>query len=391
MLSLDDARRLLAESLHLLPAEHVELARAHGRFLRAPVATPEDLPPFDRSAFDGYALLSRREAAVYAVAYEVAAGGVPNGPLAAAECARIFTGAPLPPGADAVAMQEHCERTEEGVRIPALRSGEGVRRQGEDARAGSVLVPPGARLGAVELSLLAQVGHTRPLVAPRPRVFHVRTGAEIVPPEAEPGAGQIRDSNSTLLAALIADAGAELKCRATCGDELESLVAACGEGDDWDLLLISGGASVGDYDFGRAALVELGFSVRFAGLNLRPGKPLIFATRGRQVAFVIPGNPLSHLVCWHVIIRAALDFLMHGMSRMELQEVVVQGEALKGNPRETWWPARVSISGGKAQAEPLRWQSSGDMTGVAGINALLRVPANAAVISPGDLVEALLL
>lgn len=388
MLSLDDARQLIAGILHLLPAEHVALAEAQGRVLRSPVTTEQDLPPFDRSTFDGYALRCQTEPAVLRMVGSVAAGQMPSAPVGAGECARIFTGAPLPPGANAVAMQEVCTRNEDHVQIPAIAAGDGVRQRGEDARAGSVLVPAGATLGPVELSLLAQLGVTRPLVSPKPRVFHVRTGDEIVSPDIEPGPGQIRDSNSSLIAGLVAEAGGILAGHAVAEDRLEALVEACSQAEDCDVLLVSGGASVGDFDFGKQALAELGYSQRFTSLNLRPGKPLVFATRGRQSAFVIPGNPLSHFVCWHVVIRAALDLLVTGMAALPLVEMRLGGETkVKGNPRETWWPARVEIRRGEAIAVPAKWQSSGDMTALAGIDLLLRIPSASPGIAPGALVS----
>jgi molybdopterin molybdotransferase len=388
MLSTDEARRIIAESLHLLPAERAGLREAQGRHLRASLVAEEDMPPFDRSAFDGYAISARPERARLRLVETVAAGHMPQATLGPDECARIFTGAPLPPGADAVAMQEACAVDGVTVEVPALRAGEGVRRRGEDARAGAVLVAAGARLGPVELSLLAQLGQVHPLVAPRPRIFHVRTGDEIVPPETDPGPGQIRDSNSTLIAALIAEAGGEVIGHATAADRLDALVEACGQGGDADLLLISGGASVGDYDFGKTALAELGFSVRFAGLNLRPGKPLIFATRGRQAAFVIPGNPLSHFVCWHVVIRAALDVWISGVAGLLLVEMELGGR-VPGNARETWWPAQIGHIAGRAVAKPLQWKSSGDMTGIAGARGLIQVPAGSEGLGPGHAVAVL--
>jgi molybdopterin molybdotransferase len=390
MLSIDEARLLIAESLRMLPPERVALGHALGRLLRFPVVAGNDLPPFDRSAFDGYAFRGGGTPASLRLTGSVAAGQVPGKALGDGECARIFTGAPLPEGADTVAMQEACAVEGPTIGLPALPPGDGVRKRGEDARAGAVLIPAGIRLGAVELSLMAQLGHTRPLVATRPRVFHVRTGDEIVPPEAEPGAGQIRDSNSTLLAGLIAEAGAELCGQVAVPDSLAALAEACARGEDADLLLISGGASVGDYDFGRAALEELGYSIRFAGLNLRPGKPLIFATRGRSAAFVIPGNPLSHFICWHVVMSAALQLLKSGVSELATVQFRLGGaKALRGNARETWWPARTVFREGSALAEPLKWQSSGDMTALAGVDALVRIPSGSGAIEPGALVDVL--
>ena len=152
------------------------------------------------------------------------------------------------------------------------------------------------------------------------------------------------------------------------------------------MLLLSGGASVGDHDFGARTLRELGFSIHFHQLNLRPGKPLIFATRGRHLAFVIPGNPLSHVVCWHLVIRTALDMLATGASEFGLVEATLGGTAiLKGNPRETWWPARISWEPDGVRFFPLKWQSSGDLTGIIGLDALIRVPAGSAAVQPGEM------
>ena len=390
MHTLEAARALIASACRALPPERVPLADALGRMLRESVAATEDFPAFDRSAFDGYALRSANVMGKLRVVSESAAGSSSDRALGLGECARIFTGAALPAGADAVAMQENCRRDGDSVEIPAIAQWEGVRRRGEDAAAGTVLLHRGTQLGAVESSLLAQVGHTQPLVGTAPRIFHVVTGSELVPPDQTPGDGEIRDSNSTLIAGLIAASGGRLIAAQRAGDDLPKLLAVLGSQPDfdWDILLISGGASVGDYDFGARALRELGFSIHFTQLNLRPGKPLIFATRGRQLAFVIPGNPLSHFVCWHVAIRAALEMLLTGETELPLFTLTTTA-LLPGNPRETWWPARLAIADGKATATPLKWRSSGDMTGISGVDLLLRIPSGSTGIPAGGLVDAL--
>ncbi len=396
MLTLDEARALIAQRIHVLPPERGPLAQAHGRTLRESVAVSEDIPAFDRSAFDGYALRSADAPSRLRVVAEMAAGVRAGEPLGVGECARIFTGAQLPPGADAVAMQEHVVRDGDYAAIAEIPRGHGVRWRGEDARAGQILLERGQRLGAVECSLLSMLGHTQPLVAPTVRIHHVVTGVELVPPDVTPGPGQIRESNSALLASLAATAGASFHTTGAtgAGDDLVSLLGMIQSvpEDSWHMLLLSGGASVGDYDFGRRALEELGFSIHFTALDLRPGKPLIFATRGRQLAFVVPGNPLSHFVCWHVVIRAALDLLVKAESELALVHLPLAGaEPLPGNPRETWWPARIVWREGRAFAEPLKWQSSGDITGLVGVGALLRIPAKSEPIKPGALVFAHLL
>ncbi len=390
MPSLDEARALIASRVHSLTPERVPLEFAQGRTLRESIAAPEDVPAFHRSAFDGYALRAVDVPGRLRLIGEIAAGAVSTTPLAAGECARIFTGAELPPGADTVAMQEDCKVDGEWVEIPAIQKSHGVRHRGEDARAGDVLMSRGEPLGPIGLSLLAQMGITHPLVSPRLRALHIVTGSELVPPGATPGPGQIRDSNSTLIAALAVQAGCDLLAQRRAGDELAALVAAAGQTQGWEMLLISGGASVGDYDFGRAALEEMGFSIHFRALNLRPGKPLIFATRGRQFAFVLPGNPLSHFVCWHVAVRAAIEVAVRGDTAWDFAEMKLGGnEPLPGHARETWWPGRIATENGTAFVHPLRWQSSGDLTRLAGVNALVRVPSGSQGIAPGDIVQVL--
>lgn len=392
MISLEAARALIANATHVLPPERIPLPQVLGRTLRESVAAAEDFPAFDRSAFDGYAVRSADVPEKLRVVAEVFAGAG-SAQIGSGECARIFTGAQLPAGADAVIMQEDCRR--EGDTVSQLSTlnaqltqWQGVRRRGEDAAAGTTLLNRGTRLGAVEVSLLAQLGHVLPLVGSVPRIFHITTGSELVPPDETPGPGKIRDSNSTLIASLAAEFGARVISQARVTDDLDLLLATIGSVPhiDWDLLLISGGASVGDYDFGARALVALGFSIHFSQINLRPGKPLIFATRGRQLAFVIPGNPLSHLVCWHVAIRAALEILIAGETVLPLFPVIAAA-LVPGNPRETWWPARLSIVDGKAVALPLKWRSSGDMSAMSGADLLLRIPTEG--VSAGGVVEAL--
>lgn len=391
MLSITEARALIAQTAHVLPPLRVPLAQAHGRTLRESLTADEDIPAFDRSAMDGYAIRGDDPATEFRVVCEIPAGTVPTRSLGPGECARIFTGSAIPDGATQVIVQEVAQRSGDTVTFSQRGKGNNIRLRGEDAREGSVLIERGAVLGPVELSLCAQLGKSAPLVAPRPRILHIATGSELVAPDEIPAAGKIRDSNSALVAALAAEAGAEIAYQFRIGDDAAQLAIAISGTDieGWDMLLLSGGASVGDHDFGARTLRELGFSLHFTQLNLRPGKPLTFGTRGRHLAFVIPGNPLSHLVCWHLVILAALDMLAIGATEFALVEAPLAGSvALKGNPRETWWPARIAWADGGAKFAPLKWQSSGDLTGIIGLDALIRVPAGITAVQPGEAISA---
>lgn len=393
MLTISEARALIAEQVHILAPERVPLAAARGRVLREALVAAEDIPAFDRSAMDGYAVHGEGTGPFRIVA-EIPAGVVSERTIATGECARVFTGSAIPAGATHVVIQELAQRDGGSVSFSKRDAATNIRRRGEDAREASVLVERGIRLGATELSLFAQLGNVNPLVSQRPRILHVATGSEIVQPDATPQPGQIRDSNSTLVAALAAESGAEIISQHRTGDDFTALLAAvkAAPAESWDVLLLSGGASVGDHDLGLKALLELGFTAHFQQLNLRPGKPLIFATRARQIAFVIPGNPLSHVVCWHIAIRAALDMLTTGCAEFGLATAALGGTApLRGHARETWWPARLSWESDAPVFLPLKWQSSGDLTGLVGFDALIRVPSDSPQIQPGEKVSARLI
>ena len=392
MISLDEARALIAERLQPLPPVRLRLSAAHGRVLRETIIAPHDFPPFDRSAMDGYAVAIDDRSERFRIVAEVQAGSAPERSIEAGECARVFTGAQIPRGASQVIMQEDVERAGEWM-IPRTRDRTAhVRLRGEDARAGTPLLHAGHRLGACDVSLLAHLGAVEPLVSRAPRVLHVVTGRELVPPERQPAAGQIRDTNSSLIAALLAESGAELVQQTRCGDDLAETLEAIRTIPEsaWDVLLISGGASVGEYDFGARALRELGFAMHFDRINLRPGKPLIFATRGPQAAFVIPGNPVSHFVTYHVAIHSALEVLEGIKPAWELARFVLDEPlANETGARETWWPARVSVRDGNLCAQPLAWQSSGDLCGLAGANGLLRIPPGQGPRMAGETIEGL--
>ena len=393
MISLAEARSIIAAAVPPLDAERVPLPAAHGRVLREDAAADADLPAFDRSAMDGYAVGADDDSARFRVVAEVQPGAAPSVEIRRGECARIFTGAQIPRGAGRVLLQEDCERAAEWMTPRRRDARTWIRRRGEDARHGEVLLRAGARLRAGEVSLLAQIGAVRPCVSPPVRVLHFATGNELVDPGATPGPGQIRDSNSTLVAALLAESGARLAGQARCGDALETLASAIeNAGAEWDALLLSGGASVGDYDFGARALEALGFEIHFRQINLRPGKPLVFATRGRQVAFVIPGNPVSHFVTYHVAIRLALECLEAAPPSWPLALAELADDLpAKPDARETFWPAHASASDGVLRVRPLAWQSSGDLRGLLSANALLPVAPGTEPMKAGGQLPVLLL
>lgn len=393
MISLAEARALIAGTISPLPPQSAALEREFARVLREDIRAGEDIPAFDRSAMDGYAVALDDDSKQFRIIGEIQPGAVPTFKINRGECARIFTGAPIPAGASQVIMQEHV-RAETGFITPLQRNrSTNIRRRGEDARQGDLLLKAGTRLGAGELALLASLGVTQPKVSPPVRVAHFATGNELIEPSQNPEAGQIRDSNSTLVAALVHQFGGEVSRQERVADDFNLLLEKVRADDDnFDLLLVSGGASVGDYDFGRKLLGALGFQIYFEKINLRPGKPLVFATRENQAAFILPGNPVSHFVTLHVAVRLALEKFSAANVSWPLAKIrLAENFDCRPGARETFWPARVEIKNGELVVRALHWQSSGDVTGLTGANALLQLVGGAESPTAGDAVSVLLL
>lgn len=391
MISVDAALHAVLAHARSLDAVALPLVQALGRTLRSDARGDLDSPPFDASAMDGYAARRADLAQPLRIVGESTAGRGFPGAIGPGECVRILTGAPVPPGADCIVKQEDTGRDGDNVRIthnaatPAF-----IRLRGENRRAGALVVPAGTRLGPPELAALAASGIARPEVSRAPRCVHVVTGDELVAPDRPPVGAQIRDSNSTLVAALLAQHGAELAAHLTVRDDLAAAQAALGALPPHDVLLISGGASVGDRDIARPLLTALGYQPHFHGVNLRPGKPLLFATRGASLAFALPGNPVSHWVVFHLFVAPLLRFLETGVRNAPARltgRLADHAPLPPPDARHTYWPARAVIVDGRHELTPLPLASSGDSCGLVGANALLPLPPGGSSFIPGQAVE----
>jgi len=389
MIQVEEARRLILERAFPLAAERAALSDALGRVLRTAATADRDSPAFDASAMDGYAARRADLGQPLRVIGEAPAGAAFTGTVGPGECVRIFTGAPIPAGADCVIRQEDTAREGTNVRITNIGAlPDFIRRRGENRRAGDVVVPAGTRLGPAELAALAASGVTQPEVTRAPRGVHLVTGNELVAPGQTPGPTQIRDSNSILVAALLQQHHAELAAHVRVGDSLAAAQAAVIAFPAHDVLLISGGASVGDHDFARPLLRALGYELHFEQLNLRPGKPLVFASKGRQLAFALPGNPVSHWVTFQLFVAPLLAKLQTGrdVSLPRLTGRLAPGsKAPSPDTRRTFWPCRAVVANGMHELTLLPLASSGDSNGLVGANALLPLPANS--LDPAQPVE----
>lgn len=354
-----------------LTVREVPLSDAVGCAVAVDVMSPLDLPAFDQSAMDGYAFAGIAPGSCEVVV-QIAAGDVPEKSVSPGEAARILTGALLPAGAVCVARQEDCTvenarvRLREGV---TLKADENIRFRGGVCPKGSKLVRQGTAITSGVVALLASCGIARLPVHPHPRALHIATGYELIGPEEAPYPGKIYDSNGPMIECLLALAGVRAQ-RLRLQDSFDDL-ARCVKDFSGDLLLLSGGSGPGDHDHAHAAFRDAGYTVHVSQIASRPGKPLIFATRGRQVAFGLPGNPLSQWVCYHAFVSRSLARL-RGLPSPGLVEARLSCPlASGGDGRRTWTPARRSYERGQLVVEPLPWKHSGDLTPLASADALI--------------------
>ncbi len=379
-----------------LPPERVALRDALGRALAEDLVAPRALPPFDNSQMDGYALRAAdapRSGARLPVAFEVFAGEPPGRPLPAGSCCRIFTGAPLPPGADCVEMQEEVRRQGRSARF--LRAGERgrfVRRAGADVAAGAVALPRGALVDPGATGLAAGLGRTEVLVHRRPRVAILVTGDELVAADRAPGPGDILDSNGHQLAAACREAGAEPVLLPLARDERAALRRTLAAARGADALVTTGGVSVGEKDLVRGALEEAGARLAFWRVAMRPGKPVAFGLWDRSPVFGLPGNPASAFVTFELFVRPALRTLagLPGSGRITVAARLAA--AVPKPPGLTvYLRTRAPLDGETLWLEPLRTQQSGHLTSVVGVDALAVLPPRPSRVARGARVRAILL
>jgi molybdopterin molybdotransferase len=372
----------------------VNIWEALGWVLAQPIRTDRAYPPFDRATRDGYAVraMDAPKGADLLCAGEIKAGDTVTTALKPWTCMQIMTGAAVPPQADAVVMIEHAQREGDRVRFDRdTRAGQNIVPRGSEAQAGQTILAPGSRLGYAELALASQVGQTDLVCSAKPRVAILSTGDEVVLVGHKPGPFQIRNSNSVSLAAQTRMAGGEPILVGNAADRVEDLRAKIQRGLEEDVLLLSGGVSMGKYDLVETVLKDLGAEFYFDGVAIRPGKPVVFARCGNTLVFGLPGNPVSTMVTFELFVPPALD-LLAGAEARPLPLVRAQlAEALKEKPGLAHFlPARVEWQGPTPEVKALPWQGSGDIAALARANCFLVVPADREEIPRGETVSILL-
>ena len=393
MLTYDQALAQILGQISPLPPADLPLADALGCILAEDVFAPSAVPPFDNSSMDGFAVRAADLAVIPAalpVAGDIPAGALALPALAPGTALRIMTGAPVPPGADTVIPVED---TEEGVGVTFLQPfklGQNIRRAGEDVQVGSRVMALGSCIRPAEVGMAAVVGRARLRAHPRPRVAIVSTGDELVEPGLPLLDGQIYNSNAYALAAQVAEAGGVVTHRLHARDTADALRDAFDQAAGADVLITSGGVSVGDYDFVKAVFAERG-RMDFWRVAIRPGKPVAFGRWDETVFFGLPGNPVSSMVTFELFVRPALRRLRGLAPSRPTITARLTEDAGHAPGRQSYQRAVVTPENGGHVVTPVSKQGSGMMLSMVLANALLVIPADVSVISAGESVTVLLL
>lgn len=399
MISIAEAIDLVLSAVVPVAVEEVGIAAARGRVLAEPVVAAFDVPPFANSQMDGFAVRSADVAGasegrpvVLEVVGTIAAGDPPDGVVGAGQAIRIMTGAPLPPGADAVVKVE--DTSSEGSRVSvrhAAAAAEFVRAAGEDLRAGDVVLDAGRLLRAPDVGLLASVGCPTVRVRVRPRVAILATGDELVPLGRPLGPGQIYNSNAYALAASVEEVGCEPVVFGIVRDDRGSLRTAFERTRGFDAVLSTGGVSVGDFDFVKQIMDDMGLERRFWQVAQKPGKPITFAARDGQLYFGLPGNPVSSLVCFALYVAPALRAAL-GLSDVFAPHATVELEHGVRTARGLCELVRCTLrrDGERLLASPTGTQSSGVLRSLSLADCLVVSPPGIDALAAGTRATALL-
>jgi molybdopterin molybdotransferase len=392
LIEIEDAQRAVLERVAPLTAEDVPLDDALGRVLAEAVLSADDVPGFDNSAMDGFAVraadttgASTESPARLVHVGESRAGAPSKRPLAAGEAIAISTGAMVPDGADAVVRVEDTHSDDGAVEIAVeVEPGRDIRRAGEDIRSGSVVLEPGVQIGPAELGVLASVGSAAVACAQRPRAYVLTTGDELQPPGEDLRPGAIRNSNAHSVPPLVERAGGELVGVEMVADEPGATRAAIERALDADVVVICGGVSVGEHDHVRPALAELGAEEVFWGVALRPGKPTWFGIRDDKLVFGLPGNPVSAMVTFLLFVRPAIRTMLGAREQPAAATAILDEDYPKRPGRAHLVRCRLELRDDGWHARATGEQGSHVLTSMLGADALAVIPTAAETVRAGE-------
>lgn len=393
MIEISKALKLIDRETSSLGSEKVDLTSALGRVLAENIVADTDLPPFDRSQMDGYAVVAldtKNAPVTLKIVGESAAGRGWHNTVKRGEAVRIMTGAPVPAGADSVQKVELTTESEGSVTIQeSVEKGRSIIRKGSEIKIGSIVFKSGEVITENMIAAIAAFGYAKVTVGKSPRVAILGTGSEIVEVNKRPGRDQIRNSNSVMLDVFCRKFGAQTTVLPIVKDDIADLKTAIkNAATKADIVILTGGVSVGKYDHTKTALTDLGAEIFFEKVRLKPGKPAVFARLGKMLVFGLPGNPVSAAVTFHLFVRKAI-LKMQGAAATDMRKgFAILGSNIKGAiDRDTYLPSRLETNKlGQLVAHPLKWQGSSDFIGFARADSLIFVPSGRAMAA-GEVAE----
>jgi|CXWL01.1.fsa_nt_gi molybdopterin molybdotransferase len=395
MFEIDQALGIVLAQCRALPTVVVALSDTLFRTLATAIATDIDQPPFDRSVMDGYAVRAAdttHPPVDLRVVGQIAAGASPQGRLAPGQAMQINTGAPIPGGADAIVRVERT-RLDSGSGVvtilEAVQPGQLITPRGKYKKAGDVVLPAGSLLTPVNIGVCASAGAAEVVAYRQPRVAIIVTGNELVDVGERPVGGQIRNSNQYVLESLIRSVHCEPAVQSVARDERTAISDAISKAADCDVICVTGGVSMGAFDFVPDVLIALGATVHFHRISIKPGRPTLFATLPNgQLVFALPGNPVSALVGFRLLVAPALAALQGRLELPPLLQAELRGTLPAEGPRRAYYPASLSVDGnGGYVAHLLSWHGSGDALGMAGAQAFIVRPPGSPPAKTGEAVQ----
>jgi molybdopterin molybdotransferase len=394
MLSVEEAQREILGRVRVLPSERVDVLAALGRVLAEPIRSTRRIPPWPNSSMDGYAVRAAdvRPSATLRVVGRVVAGSLPTRAVGAGEAVRIFTGAPLPGGADAVIPQEDVDARDGVIALrSAVEPGAYVRPAGEDVREGDLVLEPGRAIGAAEIGLLAALGRTQVTVGRRPRVAVLSTGNELADLGTEPTPAQIPNSNTYSLMAQVMETGGLPLNLGVVPDRLDAIAERIARGAEADVLVSSAGVSVGELDLVREALVNAGAELHLWKVDMRPGKPITFGSLGGKPVFGLPGNPVSAMVTFELFVRPMLLAMQgrRGTGRLTMRATALAPIVNRGS-RRGYLRVVLETRDGRWGARLTGEQGSGILRSMVSADGLAVVRGDS-VVAVGDDLEVIVL
>jgi molybdopterin molybdotransferase len=385
MIPIEEAEEILNKITFRPKTEEVSLVDSLGRVLGQDIVSRISMPPFNKSAMDGYAIRSDDDSRTFKIVEIIAAGSVPEKTINKGECAKIMTGAMVPPGADRVIKVEVTEEKDGYMTIPGEDKRVNICYLGEDVRPGDIILKAGHLIRPPEVGIIASMGLNRVTIYKRPTVGIITTGSEIKEPGRELEPGQIYNSNAYSISAQVVQTGALVKYEGIVDDQIEiisekikKLLA------ETQMVLISGGVSMGDYDYVPQILADLGVQLHFDEVAIQPGKPTVFGTRGDTMVFGMPGNPVSTFIVFEVLVKPILYRAMgFNYTPSIIKGIMNKDFKRKRTERTAYIPVRFNK---ESEVDPLEYHGSAHLTALSAANGLLKVPRGVQQVSKGSTV-----